>query len=839
MTRATAHCLAATFLLVAFAADALAQKLPYDVFPPADPPYFRVRYEASTAPGTLPYGVNYTVWVPPGVKTLRGVVVHQHGCGEGSCKSGLTGAYDLHWQALAKKHGCALLSPAYEQPEKADCQMWCDPRNGSDTAFQKGLADLGKKSGHPELATVPWALWGHSGGGHWAGGMVMLHPDRVAAAWLRSGVPMLSADPSRTAIKAHTLPDAALKVPLMCNLGTKEGVTVKDKNFGGVWPANETFFNAVRGKGGLVAVAIDPLSSHDCGNQRYLAIPWLDACLDARLPKAPGEPMTAMRTDKAWLALPTGTEAFEAAKFTGDPLKAGWLPDEATAKRWAEYVADTKVTDATPPPAPTNVKLDGAVLTWDTEADLESGLAAFVIERDGKALTTVPEQGKNPFGRPLFQNLQYSDTPTQPLVPMRWTDAKPESGQKHAYRVIAVNTVGLKSKPSADAVVLAMWPPEKTKSSEFTGRKLDTFSHNVRPEWGYAAPQRDTFLVLHPKEAKANAPLYVVLHSAGHDVNSCLACTTTVGNHDIYHAPPDFFALYLDCRANKGDWWWGSEKYKGPDVCPTEKRVIDTVNWVVKEYGLDKNRVYLCGNSMGGSGTLGIGVRHGDVFAAVKANVPAKTEHVASRMYFGQTPPAGVTFPDPPIVVDYSAPNDGWSKGHEAFAAAMNDRKYPLFLYWGPFGHANNHAAILKVNDLINSFDWLSVKKNEAYPVFSNASTNDPLPWPNNLGEKKPGQVNAFFRWSEVRDTGDGVEAKLFLTKASDLKTSFAVPTEATADVTLRRVQKLRLAPGATAYWTFGRASGEVKADAQGIVTVPGLKITTESTTLTVRTAKQ
>ena len=30
----------------------------------------------------------------------------------------------------------------------------------------------------------------------------------------------------------------------------------------------------------------------------------------------------------------------------------------------------------------------------------------------------------------------------------------------------------------------------------------------------------------------------------------------------------------------------------------------------------------------------------------------------------------------------------------------MNDRKYPLFLYWGPFGHANNHEQILKVNDL-------------------------------------------------------------------------------------------------------------------------------------------
>ena len=206
------------------------------------------------------------------------------------------------------------------------------------------------------------------------------------------------------------------------------------------------------------------------------------------------------------------------------------------------------------------------------------------------------------------------------------------------------------------------WPPEKEKESIFTGRKLETFKHGIKKEWGYAASQRDTFLVLHPKQARPNAPLYVVLHSAGHDVHSCLACTTKIGNHDIYHSPKDFFALYLDCRANRGDWWWGIKKYENSEVSPTDKRVMDTVNWVIERYGIDGNRVYLCGNSMGGSGTLGIGMRHGDVFAAIKANVPAGVEHVSSRMYFPpRTVPADVIFPDPPIVIDYSAQNDGWS----------------------------------------------------------------------------------------------------------------------------------------------------------------------------------
>jgi len=447
-----AAALLVTAVLIALSAAVRAQQPPYDVFPPADPPYYRVRYEGSTQPGELVYPVNYTIWIPAGAESLRGVIVHQHGCGEGSCKSGLTGAYDLHWQALAKKHHCALLAPAYEQPEKADCQMWCDPRNGSDAAFRKCLADLGRKSGHPELATVPWALWGHSGGGHWAGGMVLLHPERVAAAWLRSGVPLLKPDPERPTIKAHAVPDAALKVPVMCNPGTKEGVTVKDGRFAGVWPANEAFFNQIRSQGGFIGVAVDPLTAHECGNQRYFAIPWLDACLSTRLPKAGGDPLTAMPTDRAWLASPTGFEAVPAAQFAGDPLTAAWLPSESVARIWMQYVKDTAVTDTTPPPAPQNLRSSGNELSWEADADLESGLAGFVIERDGQFLAKLPEQGKNPFGRPVFQNLQYSDTPTQPLVPMRFVDAKADVGKKHTYRVIAVNTVGLRSVPSADCV---------------------------------------------------------------------------------------------------------------------------------------------------------------------------------------------------------------------------------------------------------------------------------------------------------------------------------------------------------------------------------------------------
>jgi hypothetical protein len=262
------------------------------------------------------------------------------------------------------------------------------------------------------------------------------------------------------------------------------------------------------------------------------------------------------------------------------------------------------------------------------------------------------------------------------------------------------------------------------------------------------------------------------------------------------------------------------------------------VKWALKEYGIDENRIYLCGNSMGGSGTLGIGMRNGDLFAAIKANVPAEVKHVSSRMGFPpQSIPAGVKIPDPPIVIDYSAQNDGWSRGHDGFVKAMNDRKYALILYWGPFGHANNHEAIKKVNDLIDSFDWLEVRKNEAYPVFTNASTNDAIPWPDNLKDKKSGQINAFFRWNEIRETPDKLQMNLYLTAPKELKTKFSIPGEATADVSLRRLQKLTLAPGNNLTWTYGSQNGEGRVAEDGSVALSRVRIAAEPTVLSVQKA--
>ena len=444
-----------SLLAIALTGALLAQTTPPPApppLPPAEPPYYRVHFEPSTQPGELIFGVSYTLWIPPGVKTLRGIVVHQHGCGDGACRAGQTAAFDLHWQELARQHECALMGPSYEQPESANCGLWCDPRNGSDKTFLRALDELAALTKHPELATVPWALWGHSGGAAWVGTMLLLHPDRVVAVWLRSGTPRVVTRENPALPPLEFRPEA-LAVPVMCNLGTKEGVTVKEGRFAGGWKNIEQFFTDFRAKGGLIGVAVDPLTSHECGNQRYLAIPWLDACLTARLPAKSGDPLKPMPTGDAWLAPLLGDAAQPAAQFTGDATKAVWLPNELIAQDWAAYVKDTAIPDTTPPPAPTNVRVTaGGELTWNAGADLESGLAGFVIERDGQELARLPEKPATPFGRQNFQKNNYSDTPTQPLAVMQFTDPTAKPGEKHTYRIFSLNTVGLKSQESPPAI---------------------------------------------------------------------------------------------------------------------------------------------------------------------------------------------------------------------------------------------------------------------------------------------------------------------------------------------------------------------------------------------------
>jgi hypothetical protein len=412
--------------------------------------YLHLDYPPSTKTGELQLGVTYTLWIPDGIQRVRAVIVHQHGASIPAAQAGATSAYDLHWQALAKKWDCVLLGPSYRVLNDAidltpgGAELWFDPRQGSDRVFLRALDDFAEKSGHGEIASVPWCLWGHSGGGIWANVMSMLHSNRVLAAFLRSGTAAMFR--TMNEFIQPVVPAAVYEIPTMVNFGVGERGNRP-------WDGSIATFEEYRTQGSPIGLAPDPRSAHYCGDSRYLAIPFFDACLQMRLSEWT-KILKPIDMSSAWLATPFGETAVPAAEFKGDPTKAIWLPNAVVAKIWIEYVRSGTVSDTSIPPAPVNVRVKADAnhrteIKWDTEVDIASGLGGFIVLRDGHGLARLPaEPPDSVYGRPLFQGLSFHDTPVAPLPKMVYLDESAQPGVKHAYTIIALNSAGVPSVPS-------------------------------------------------------------------------------------------------------------------------------------------------------------------------------------------------------------------------------------------------------------------------------------------------------------------------------------------------------------------------------------------------------
>lgn len=443
---------------------------------------------------------------------------------------------------------------------------------------------------------------------------------------------------------------------------------------------------------------------------------------------------------------------------------------------------------------------------------------------------------------------------------------------------------GLRAAPLAEAdwagkrLGLA---PERYAEGRTGRRTVDWYRHTGDPAWG--DPQTnavDRFSVVKPVAGdRTGAPLLVVLHwrGAGWPGKGVDLQTSRSDEKGMnFSAPDDFYILNLDDirnyhvlwnRTHDQYWWGATPNYGGPTVAdvprlmkgetPCERRVMDTVEWTVRRYGIDRNRVYLCGNSMGGQAAYAIGLAHGEVFASVNANVPATAWYAAARLGFVNAAgrdvrcwPAG-RFADPPVCVEWSGTDDMWSRDREVIIRNLARRKWPHLVLWGDFGHCGSVDEARRRNELVERFDWLSVRRDAAYPVFTGASCDDALPWP--FSEWKPrvgrfsgwkgdigsaemkiaegarpcGQINAFFRWRNVRDGGGVCELELRLTDAEELgAVRLLPPAEATADVTVRRIQDRDLAGASCVRWRFGAQGGTAVRDGRGCLTLPGLVLT-------------
>jgi hypothetical protein len=409
-----------------------------------------------------------------------------------------------------------------------------------------------------------------------------------------------------------------------------------------------------------------------------------------------------------------------------------------------------------------------------------------------------------------------------------------------AHSLSAAALIGIFSRGAAEDL-----EPDRVKEEIFQGRTIIRYEHDILAEWNYQAPQRDYLYVMlpsKPPEGGEKAPLRVILHSAGHSCEVGLRTYLGPGWPGDFHSRcgESFYGVFLDCDQHKEhDHWWGHkfiypkglEQYKDK-LTPTEMRLFAEIEWALRTFPVDRDRVYLSGGSMGGSGSLGLGMVRGDLFAAINVLVPAYAKHALYRLSNGK-------HPDPPPVFDFTAQNDAWSREHEQFLAYCKTNRYALAFAWGPYDHPGPAALY---NAALYEFPWLTIRRNEAYPVFIAASSDQVYPgFKNMTAPDQVGQINAYFRWKNLTDTKDRFAIELRLMTKSELSKpgDLDIPTTSTADVTLRRLQAFHVEAGTTCSWRMmvdGRArqSGEVVADAEGLLTIPRLVIETAPAQLTL-----
>lgn len=366
---------------------------------------------------------DYGIYIPTRTEQLRGVLVLQHGCGME--QFGITKTYDLQYRAFARKWKLAVIETALY----GNCGGWRSPESGSGPALIKVLQQTATATSHNELNTVPWLLWGHSGGGHWTLGMLRAYPERILAAVCYSP----AFDPQ------WEYPAAVSKVPVLTRHAGKN-----DGNDGGVL-CQATSINAFRKLRDLdapVSIALNESQNHNLSYIRYMAIPFYEAAMKQRLPATAGGVMKDLDRSQAWLGDTLTLQIYQESSYTGDKKGLCLLPDEASAKAWKEYYQTGTVEDKTAPPAPFNLKLtrqgENVELSWSADADIESGIKQFEIYKDGTLLGRVPESGNY-----QYFDLNGDNTITPAVAPMKYVF----NGAANA--AIAVRTINHFNLPSA------------------------------------------------------------------------------------------------------------------------------------------------------------------------------------------------------------------------------------------------------------------------------------------------------------------------------------------------------------------------------------------------------
>lgn len=255
------------------------------------------------------------VWVPPKAQRVRGLLIAGHGGGTGDSRSF---PRDRKLRAFAVRHDFGIAG-----------LHWFPGRRVYDDGkkvFANALNEFGALGKHPELAHVPFVVFGGSNGGATSYGLACSFPERAicftpnAAAWWNPEKP----DDSMITVPAIFV--CGLFDPFMRGTGVeKTAKLVADARKRG---ARWCFIAEEKG--------------HEDGATWQIFTRFWDRCIEMRLPEKPGPADKPVKLrdipeKDGWLVDPTSwgsglTNIAPYADYKGDKAAAGWVPDADIAQ---------------------------------------------------------------------------------------------------------------------------------------------------------------------------------------------------------------------------------------------------------------------------------------------------------------------------------------------------------------------------------------------------------------------------------------------------------------------------------------------------------------------------
>ncbi len=301
---------------------------------------------------------NYTVVIPEGLKTVRGLLVN-------GCYAGGDSRHDWticeYYRQFMHLHGFAFVgctgtagSPGSAPPAEETAKA---RHRGIFLAFQDCMQVIATASQHPELVNAPYVGVGFSAGGGFAFNVMAFAPEKTIAAASYS---------SPYNFKRRITPppsDALLSVPSICITGEQEGFNVPDPNTDpsiGKATIDEVFV-PYRPQGAEYAWLERQGLGHayDENRQDVLGMPLLDAAVRARYPKdgdVTKGPIKLLPIDPStgWIADNTTwksglTKIYPAKDFKGDLGHSSWLQNEDLAFIYRAYSTYDKPLTITSP----------------------------------------------------------------------------------------------------------------------------------------------------------------------------------------------------------------------------------------------------------------------------------------------------------------------------------------------------------------------------------------------------------------------------------------------------------------------------------------------------------